>query len=125
MRVRKLGEDGEESDEGAHALPSAARRKGFLLSRVADRTAFIVQFPEFTNTATALVDAMLAAAALEIDLEVWGAKSDQGQMYLAAHKLALSPFGNNAEMFSKNGTTTYQAHYEMLVRQVASGFRVA
>jgi hypothetical protein len=54
---------------------------------------FLAQFPEFKNTNTAqptLVPAMLAAAELEIDREVWGAKGDQGQMYLAAHKLSLS-----------------------------------
>jgi hypothetical protein len=89
------------------------------------RDAFVVQFPEFTNTGVALVEAMLAAAALEIDLEVWAEKATQGQYYLAAHKLALSPYGNNAEMVTKSGTTTYEAHYAKLVRQVASGFRVA
>lgn len=86
------------------------------------RATFIVQFPEFTNTSVSLVNAMLAAAALEIDAEVWGDKADQGQMYLAAHKLALSPFGNNAEV--QGGTTLYKGHYDALVRQVGHGYRV-
>lgn len=89
---------------------------------------FVTQFPEFANTATAdaaYVQAVLDAALLEIDLDVWNEKADQGQMYLAAHKLALSPFGNNAQLVADSKETTYLAHYERLVRQVASGFRVA
>lgn len=99
-----------------------------LLSRVATVSDFLAQFPEFVNTNTAqpaLVPAFLAAAELEIDREVWGAKGDQGQMYLAAHKLSLSPFGNNAELTAGSGVTTYQVHYDSLVRQVSYGYRVA
>ncbi len=91
----------------------------------ATRAVFIIQFPEFANTAEAQVESMLAAALLEIDADVWCEKADQGQMYLAAHKMALSPYGNNAEMVAKDGTTTYGVHYASLVRQVSSGFRVA
>lgn len=92
---------------------------------------FVVQFPEFADTNPAQVNVFLAAADLEIDRSVWGAKADQGQMYLAAHKLALSPFGNNAEMVLKkpnegmHGETVYGSHYDALVAQVSSGFRVA
>ncbi len=97
----------------------------------ADRATFIVQFPEFRDTAEAQVNAVLAAAELEIDREVWDAKGDQGQMYLAAHKLALSPYGNAAQMVLKkpgegaHGETVYGSHYDSLVKQVGSGFRVA
>ena len=89
------------------------------------RASFIVMFPEFTNSNTALVEAHLASAALEVDTEVWGDKADTGIMYLAAHRLALSPYGNSAEMVSKGGVTSYQVHYEKLQRQVSSGYRVA
>lgn len=91
---------------------------------------FRAQFPEFTQVADATVNPILAAALLEIDPDVWGVKADQGQLYLAAHKLALSPFGNNAKMVTPagkgtHGTTYYGQHYDSLVMQVASGFRVA
>jgi len=83
---------------------------------------FRVQFPEFVNAPDTLVNAMLAAALLEIDLEVWGAKADQGQGYLAAHKLALSPFGNATRMvLNGSGATVYRVHYEDLQSQVAKG----
>jgi hypothetical protein len=124
--VRELGQDREEPVD--HAGPSAAPHLGCLLFEVATLADFLDQFPEFVNTNTAqpgLVPAMLAAADLEIDRDVWAEKADQGQMYLAAHKLALSPFGNNAELKASGAMTTYQVHYDSLVRQVSHGFRVA
>jgi hypothetical protein len=95
---------------------------------------FRVQFPEFRGVSDATVTAYLQAANLEIDQVVWGAmgpgglanatKADQGHGYLTAHKLASSPFGQAAKMVAKDGSTTYEANYKKLVRQVASGFRV-
>lgn len=82
---------------------------------------FLVQFPEFDAADPGQVQAMLAAAALEIDREIWGVKADQGTMYLAAHKLALSPFGNGAQLVAEDGSTTYQVHYDRLVKQVGIG----
>jgi hypothetical protein len=93
---------------------------------VATVSQFLAQFPEFENTNTkrpALVPAFLAAAELEIDRTVWLAKGDQGQMYLAAHKLSTSPFGNNAR--TSGESSTYLIEYQRLVMQVSSGFRVA
>lgn len=97
------------------------------------------QFPEFNNVSDGLVTSMLAAAALELSTSTWGlfgvvggpmTKADQGQMYLACHKLAVSPFGQNAKMVaSKNAVgykrTTYGLEFELLMRGVTSGFRVA
>jgi hypothetical protein len=96
------------------------------------RTQFLVQFPEFTNAVAAQVDAFLAAAELEVDRDVWDAKADQGVMYLTAHKLALSPYGNAAKMVPKkadtlHGETSYGTHYDALVTVVSlsAGCRVA
>lgn len=86
---------------------------------------FITQFPEFRTVDLNLVKAMLDAALLEIDVAVWRAKADQGQAYLAAHRLAMSPFGQNARLSAKDGNTTYYTHYKEIRSQVASGFRVA
>jgi len=97
------------------------------------------QFPEANGVSDVLVTAMLAAAALELDTSVWGAlgqpggpmtKTDQGQMYLAMHKLAISPFGQNAKMAinpKKTGyaRTTYGEEFRLLQMSVTSGFRVA
>jgi hypothetical protein len=85
---------------------------------------FQARFPEFRNTDTTLVSAQLNDAALQIDSCVWGPLAGVGHGYLTAHRLALSPFGQQARMVAKNGTTTYQTHYEKLVQIVGSGFRV-
>ncbi len=86
---------------------------------------FRTQFPEFNGVSDTLVQAMLDAADLEIDRVLWHVKADQGQAYLAAHKLCTSPFGQNAKMVgASDGKTTYWATYWNLVRQVSSGFRV-
>ena len=97
------------------------------------------QFPEANGVSDVLIASMLAAAALELDTSVWGAlgapgglmtKADQGQMYLAMHKLAVSPFGQNAKMMvdgKKVGyrRTTYGAEFMLLMSSVTSGYRVA
>lgn len=94
-------------------------------------SAFVVKFPEFAGAEDPQVQAFLDEAELEIDREVWLEKGDTGQGYLAAHKLALSPYGNAARMIltkpedTPHGNTTYGVHYDSLVMQVSSGYRVA
>ena len=92
---------------------------------------FKLQFPEFargangpTDANDALLQAMLDAAEVEIDRTVWGAKGDQGQMLLAAHKLATSPWGQNAKLVDAKGSTTYWGNYTRLMHMVATGPRV-
>lgn len=101
---------------------------------------FRAQFPEMGQVSDGLVNAMMGAASLELDTSVWGpfgvvgggmTKTDQGQMYLAAHKLATSPFGQAAKMVSDKGgrngylRTQYGQEFSLLMRSVTSGFRVA
>lgn len=79
---------------------------------------FIAARPEFAKTQLSVIQAMLDEATTELDPTVWNALLDQGVSYLAAHKLALSPFGQNARMIAKDGTTTYWTHFQRLVRIV-------
>jgi hypothetical protein len=98
---------------------------------VANRAGFILRCPEFARTGEAQVEAFLADAALEVDADVWGEKTDLGIYYLTAHNLALSPYGNAAQMVIDNdentphGNTVYGVKYDTLVMQVSSGYRVA
>jgi hypothetical protein len=86
---------------------------------------FQARYPEFKATSTTLISATLNDAALMIDACVWGALAGQGHGYLTAHRLALSPFGQQARMVAKDGkTTSYWLHYIELVKIVGSGFRV-
>lgn len=101
---------------------------------------FIAQFPEFKNVDATLIQVHLDAAALELDQNVWGlpgiltptptvgTRYDQAHGYLAAHKLALSPYGANVRLDPKTvdpktGMTTYNIHFQSLVKKFAQGFR--
>jgi hypothetical protein len=98
----------------------------------ADLPAFRARFPEFNNTGDAYITTQLADAAIQVDVSVFGqAKADLATLYLAAHTLALSPFGNSAKLVSKVPvgknvfySTTYGTKYFDLCKQVGSGGRV-
>lgn len=81
-------------------------------------------FPEFANTNAALVESRIAQAEARIDAAVWGARAADGVLYLAAHLLATSPYGQQARLSSKDGSSTYLVEYVRLQREVAAGFRV-
>lgn len=90
------------------------------------RAAFYAQFPEFgalesSSVGQALLDAMLAAALLEINLERWGAMASQGQAYLAAHKLAVSPWGNSVKLSPGDGTSPYGNEYKRMQAAIGIG----
>ena len=90
-------------------------------------TDFLTRFPEFKEAAKSGTDMLSAAlndAALLIDPAVWGTLAGQGHGFLTAKRLALSPFGQQARMVAKDGSTTYGKHYDELVQIVGSGFRV-
>jgi hypothetical protein len=97
------------------------------------------QFPEANGVSDVLCATMLAAAALELDTSVWGklglpgglmTVADQAQLYLSMHKLAISPFGQNAKMMvdpRKRGydRTTYGSEFRLMMTARTGGFRVA
>lgn len=98
---------------------------------IVDYQSFITLNPEFTDASVAQVSAELAAAALVWDPAglgnlnpVWGNLLDQGVRFLAAHRLALSPWGQAARLVAKDGTTTYETHLKKLIAIVgcAAGF---
>lgn len=88
-----------------------------------DITAFLIRFPEFGEVDHPLLQAKLDEASREIDAGVWLTRADDGQGYLAAHLLAMSPMGNAAKLVAKDGSTTYETHYKRLVRVVTAGIR--
>lgn len=92
-----------------------------------DVATFKTRFPEFGAVDSPLLQAKLDEANRRIDRGLWDAFTqplgDDGQGYLAAHLLALSPFGNAAKMVAKDGTTTYEKHWRRLMITVTSGIR--
>lgn len=94
--------------------------------RGVDLRHFRARFPEFNNAPDTLIQATLDGCAVEFASSIWGTKLDEGHGYLTAHKLSLSPFGQQARLADgKRGETTYMLEYTRLVRIVAQGFRVA
>lgn len=91
----------------------------------ANYTSFVTQFPEFNGVPQSMVQSWLDAAALEFNNRLWGIYLDQGIYLLAAHKLSISPFGNNARLQiseKQTGThTVYWDQYIKLVRTVTGG----
>lgn len=99
---------------------------------------FRVKFPEFKSTPDVQVVFSLGEAALEMSTRVWGAfgldggpmtQADVAQLYLAAHKLAISPSGQAAKTVFANKKgyerTTYGAEFWIRLRANTGGFRVA
>lgn len=71
---------------------------------------FLERFPEFESTGSTnpgFVQRKLDEAWRRTPAAAWGDKAQDAHGYLAAHLLAISPFGRDARMASKDGTTTY------------------
>ena len=79
---------------------------------------------EFANIADAAVTLALSDATSELDPRVFGDTFDQAVGLLAAHKLSVSPYGQQARLEPKtgDGTTTYHAELQRLTRKKAGGF---
>ena len=90
-----------------------------------DIRSFLSRFPEFEPAGKPMVREGIAEATRGVDTGVWGAKTDDGIRWLAAHLLAITPWGQQARMVSKDGSTTYGVEHARLMRSVTPGFRVA
>lgn len=90
-----------------------------------ERRDFLARFPEFEPAPVSMIDSAIGEATRNVDSEVWGDKTDDGVRWKAAHLLAISPFGQQARLMSKDGSTTYGKHFAKLARSVTPGFRVA
>jgi len=77
---------------------------------------FFTAFPEFRNADPSLVASALSGAATMVDACVYGRQYGIAVAYLAAHRLAMSPWGNASKLAltNKQGLpygTTYFAHF--------------
>lgn len=85
---------------------------------------FRAAFPEFSRASDALVNAKLTDASGTMDVTVWGDRYDQGQLYLAAHLLALAPGGQSMRLKTGEMTSVYWSRYKSLLRIVTAGYRL-
>lgn len=84
---------------------------------------FKAGYPDFSKAGDAFLIEKLDEAALEVDPAVCGAKTNTIHGLKTARKLALSPFGKNARMVSKDGGTVYDSPLHELIKQVAPSKR--
>lgn len=93
-----------------------------------DLATFADRYPEFAPVVAdrpTYVQSKLDDAETEIDVTVWGDKAERGHGLLTAHLLAMSPYGANAALRSKDGTTSiYAPTLEELQRSVGTAYRV-
>ena len=88
---------------------------------------FKARWAEFAPCSDSLVDAALAEALEEVDERVYGAKADAAVGLLAAHKLSISPQGQQSRLDPKaqqdgpHGTTTYGCEFDGLAKIVGGG----
>lgn len=78
-------------------------------------------FPEFREADADLLSSRLGAAIRRVDALVWGSMWQDGVLMLAAHLLAISPYGMNARLSAKDGSSTYLAEYERMRLEVTAG----
>ena len=89
------------------------------------RADFLARFPEFEPASKTMIEAAIDEAKRNVDSGVWREKTDDGVRWKTAHLLAISPFGQQARLVSKDGSTTYGKNFDLLMRSVTPGFRVA
>lgn len=78
-------------------------------------------YQEFERIPDDVVLSRLADAATQCDPRVFAARLDEAVGLLAAHKLALSPFGQQARLKSDAGDTVYRQEWLRITRQSAGG----
>lgn len=80
------------------------------------------RFPEFGQVPDSTIQQTIDGAAWEFSARVWGTLLSEGMYYLVAHKLTMSPFGQQARLAAKSGqTTTYWQEYQRLMMIVSCG----
>lgn len=86
--------------------------------------AFKLRFQEFDQTDGTLIQSALSEAKSELDEKTWGARYQAGVFYLAAHKLACSPFGEPMRLEKKEGETIYLKEYQRMLKSLGFGMQV-
>lgn len=86
---------------------------------------FRERFPEFKSVPLDMLTLVFAEADKELDPVGWGIQLDTAKAYLSAHKLCISPYGQQARLAAKDGETTYSKHFRELQIKTFAGMRVA
>lgn len=79
---------------------------------------FLAAFPEF-RAAGAMIPTKLAEATRRVDSSIYGDRTEDAIGYLAAHLLAMSPFGVNLRKEDDKTKSSYLDSFEAIRREVA------
>ena len=83
---------------------------------------FRARFPEFQSQPDATLQDAINRGAAQSDSTIFGDLVDEATGYLAAHFLALSPFGQQARLSGPTESTTYYLHWRRLATKKAAGW---
>lgn len=82
------------------------------------------RFPEFLGVSEPQMVDHLDDAELRIDPDVFGPRTASAVRLLAAHTLALTPFGQSAKLVGSTGTTVYGVELKQMRLECSIGWRV-
>ena len=85
-------------------------------------TTFRARFPEFQSLPDATVQDAINRGAAQSDSTIFGDLVDESTGYLAAHFLALSPYGQQSRLSNATESTTYMLHWRRLATKKAAGW---
>lgn len=87
-------------------------------------SAFKTRFAEFRTADDTFVQAVLDEAATELNAGEIGGPYDAAHGLLAAHKLAISPFGRAARMLNDKGESTYQGEFSAVMSRAITAIDI-
>lgn len=90
-----------------------------------DAGKFTTRYPEFTTVDPDTIGAILQEAARAVNADLFGVRTDDAVMALAAHKIFVSPAGMPMRSESDQLDTSYYLKaYQTMRREVAPKFLV-
>ena len=87
-----------------------------------DTLTFKARFPEFARLPDVTLNDVIARATARTNATVMGDQADEAIGYMAAHLLALSPYGQQARLSEPGKTTTYYQHWLEIARYKTVGY---
>lgn len=87
-----------------------------------DTITFKARFPEFNRLPDVTIQDAINRGVAQTNANVFGTLQDEASAYLAAHFLALSPYGQQARLVAKDGNTTYFLHWIRIAQLKSAGY---
>lgn len=86
-----------------------------------DLAAFRTRYPEFETAGDSFLQAVLDEAETELNSAEIGDAFNAAHGLLAAHKVAISPYGVAARMLNEEGKSTYENEFSAVMGRAIPG----